>query len=170
MQEIKIYRIVWKNIIAAIVCLAFAISSVVLLLQGKSNAPGLSAGLLFFGIGGLFLLYLTLRVRLRPYLIITDKTLIQSRAGSGLPDYVIHFAEVDHFELSPFNIFLPLKRDIRVFYKKDKEKQMIFSPIFFGRIAAKLFSGPDEYIAIDGINIKQQQLFDLLNVRVNRVK
>ena len=168
MQEIRIYRIVWKNIIAAIVCLAFAVSSLVLIYQGKGNALALSGGMLFFGIGGLFLLYLTLRVRLRPYLTITDKSLFQSRAESWLPDYEIHFAQVDRFELSPFYVFLPMKRDIRVYYKKDKDKQKIFSPTLFGRIAAKLFSGPDEYSAIDGINMKSQELFDLLNERVLR--
>jgi hypothetical protein len=73
---------------------------------------------------------------------------------------------VDHFELSRFNILLPFERDILVYHKKDKDKQKVYSPTFFGRIAAKLFSGADEYINISGINMKPQELFDLLSERV----
>lgn len=170
MEEIRIYRIAWKNLLIGILCLAFAVSSFVMLYQGKGHASTVTAGLLFFGIGGLFLLYLTVKVRLRPYLTITDKCLIQSRAEHSLEDYTITFFAVDHFELTPFNILLPLKRDLCVFYKKDKDKQKIFSSTVLGRVATKLFSGCDEYIAIDGINMKPQELCDLLNERVRRTK
>ena len=164
MQEIRIYRIVWKKLIAAIICLAFTVIGIV-----SDNTGKVTVGL-FFGLGGLFLLYHTVKVRLRPYLTITDKCLIQSRADSSLPDYTISFAEVDHFELTPFRILLPLERNINVYYKNDKDKQKVFSPTFWGRIAAKLFSGADDCIAIDGINMKQQQLFDLLNERLKECR
>ena len=114
------------------------------------------------------MLYLTIKVSLRPYLTINDKCLVQSRADKSLPDYIIDFSEVDHFELSRYNILFPFERDILVYYKTDKDKQKVFSPTFFGRIAAKLFSGADNYIAIHGINMKPQELFDLLSERVNR--
>lgn len=162
MEEIKIYRIVWKNILAAIVCLALVVMGVFY----SSKAGVVTLGL-FFGLGGLFLLYLTLKVRLRPYLTINDKCLVQSRADKSLPDYTINFSEVDHFELSRYNILFPFERDILVYYKTDKDKQKVFSPTFFGRIAAKLFSSADDYIAIHGINMKPQELFDLLSERVN---
>jgi len=35
-----------------------------------------------------------------------------------------------------------------------------------GRIASKIFSGPHEYIPIDGVKMKAQQLCDLLNEKV----
>jgi hypothetical protein len=168
MEETRIYRIVWKNVLAAIICLVFTAISVVSLCQGKDSAGKTTLGL-FFGLGGLFLLYLTLKVRFRPYLTVTDKCLIQSRTDKSLPDYTIRFSEVDHFELTPFNILFPLERDLKVYYKKDKDKQIVFSPTFLGRIAAKLFSGADDYIAISGINMKPQQLLDLLNDRVRRM-
>jgi len=169
MEEIRIYRIVWKNLLAVIVCLVFTAISFIRLCQGKDNTGVVAVGL-FFGLGGLFLLYLTLKVRLRPYLTVTDKCLIQSRTDRFLPDHTILFAEVDHFELTPFNILLPLERDLKVYYKKDKDQQKVFSSTFFGRIAAKLFSGADEYIATSGINMKPQQLLDLLNERIKRMK
>ena len=119
---------------------------------------------LCFGLIGLFVLYKTVKVRLRPYLTINDKCLVQSRPN--YPNHTVRFSEVDHFELSRFNILLPFERDILVYYKKDKDKQKVYSPTFFGRIAAKLFSGADEYININGINMKPQELFDLLSERV----
>lgn len=165
MEEIRIYRIVWKHLLAAIVCLALTAIAFISHSQGKGGAGEVTVGL-FFGLGGLFLLYLTWKVRHRPYLTITDKCLTQSRADSSLPDHTVRFTEVDHFELTPFNILLPLERDLKVFYKKDKDKQKVFSPTFLGRLAAKLFSGADEYIAIHGINMNAQDLCDLLNERV----
>jgi len=169
MEEVRIYRIVWKNLLAAIVCLALTAVGIIGAINTNDGAGKATVGL-FFGLGGLFLLYLTLKVRLRPYLTVTDKCLIQSRTDKSLPDYTIHFAEVDHFELTPFNILLPLERDLMVYYKKDKDKPKVFSPTIFGRIAAKLFSGADEYIAVSGINMKPQLLLDLLNERVKCMK
>ena len=49
-------------------------------------------------------------------------------------------------------------------YLVDKQN----NPTFFGRIGAKLFAGADDYIAIHGINMKPQELLDLLSERVNR--
>lgn len=166
MQEIRIYRIVWKFLLAAIICLAFTVISIVLLLQGKGPTAKVTFGLLVFGSSGVFLLYLTLKVRLRPYLIVTDKSLIQSRADRFLNDHEIPFSEVDHFELTPFNILLPFERDLKVYYKKDKDKEKVFNPTILGRIASKLFSGADEFIAVSGIDMKPQLLCDLLNDRV----
>ena len=168
MEEIKIYRIVWKTLLAAIVCLALTAFGIIEAINTNDGAGKATVGLLI-GFIGLFALYQTVKVRQRPYLTITDKCLIQSRTDRFLPDYTIHFTEVDYFELTRFNILFPLKRDIEVYYKKDKDKQKVFSPTFFGRIAAKLFSGADEFIHVSGINMKPQELCDLLNERVKRI-
>lgn len=163
MEDIRIYRIVWKNLLAAIACLTLTAVSIVDSIN-KNGGPGEMAVGLCFGLIGLFVLYKTVKVRLRPYLTINDKCLVQSRPN--YPNHTVRFSEVDHFELSRFNILLPFERDILVYYKKDKDKQKVYSPTFFGRIAAKLFSGADEYINISGINMKPQELFDLLSERV----
>ena len=163
MEEIRIYRILWKNLLAAIVCLAlFAVSIVDSI--NRNGGPGEMAVGLCFGLVGLFVVFQTVKVRLRPYLTINDKCIVQSRPH--YPNHTVRFSDVDHFELSRFNILLPFERDILVYYKKDKDKQKVFSPTFFGRIAAKMFSGADEYIDITGINMKPQELFDLLSERV----
>ena len=163
MEEIRIYRIVWKNVLAAIVCLALTAVSIVDSIN-RNGGPGEMAVGLLFGLVGLFAVYQAVKVRLRPYLTINDKSLIQSRPH--YPNYTVRFSDVDHFELSRFNILFPFERDILVYYKKDKNKQKVFSPTFFGRIAAKMFSGADEYIDIMGINMKSQELFDLLSERL----
>ena len=163
MEEIRIYRILWKNLLAAIVCLAlFAVSIVDSI--NRNGGPGEMAVGLCFGLVGLFVVFQTVKVRLRPYLTINDKCIVQSRPH--YPNHTVRFSDVDHFELSRFNILLPFERDILVYYKKDKDKQKVFSPTFFGRIAAKMFSGADEYIDIIGINMKSQELFDLLSERL----
>jgi len=163
MEDIRIYRIVWKNLLAAIACLTLTAVSIVDSIN-RNGGPGEMAVGLCFDLIGLFVLYKTVKVRLRPYLTINDKCLVQSRPN--YPNHTVRFSEVDHFELSRFNILLPFERDILVYYKKDKDKQKVYSPTFFGRIAAKLFSSADEYINISGINMKPQELFDLLSERV----
>ena len=163
MENIRIYRIVWKNVLAAIFCLALTAVSIVDSIN-RNGGPGEMAVGLLFGLVGLFALYQTVKVRLRPYLTINDKSLIQSRPH--YPNHTVRFSDVDHFELSRFNILFPFERDILVYYKKDKNKQKVFNPTFFGRIAAKMFSGADEYIDIIGINMKSQELFDLLSERL----
>jgi hypothetical protein len=163
MEEIRIYRIVWKNVLAAIVCLALTAVSIVDSIN-RNGGPGEMAVGLLFGLVGLFAVYQAVKVRLRPYLTINDKSLVQSRPH--YPNHTVRFSEVDHFELSRFNILFPFERDILVYYKKDNNKQKVFSPTFFGRIAAKMFSGADEYIDIIGINMKSQELFDLLSERL----
>ena len=168
MEEIKIYRIVWKTLLAAIVCLALTAFGIMEAINTNNGAGKATVGL-FFGLIGLFSLYQTVKVRLRPYLTINDKCLVQCRADKHLPDYTIDFSEVEHFELSRFNILFPFERDILVYYKINKDKQKLFKPTFFGRIGAKLFAGADDYIAIHGINMKAQELLDLLNERVKRM-
>ena len=163
MEDIRIYRIVWKNLLVAIACLTLTAVSIVDSINRNGGPREMAVGLCF-GLIGLFVLYKTVKVRLRPYLTINDKCLVQSRPN--YPNHTVRFSEVDHFELSRFNILLPFERDILVYYKKDKDKQKVYSPTFFGRIAAKLFSGADEYLDINGINMKPQELFDLLSERV----
>lgn len=165
MDEIRIYRTEWRNVIAAIICMAFAVSSAIAIRHGNGRATG---GLLFFGLGGLFLMFLIVRSRLHPYLSITDESI------SGCEDYdifnrmnwEIRFAEVDSFELLPYSLLHPLKRDICVHFKTDETHQKVYSPKLFGRISSKIFSGPEIYIHVDGINMKPQQLCDLLNKRI----
>ena len=116
MEEIRIYRIVWKNVLAAIFCLALTAVSIVDSIN-RNGGPGEMAVGLLFGLVGLFALYQTVKVRLRPYLTINDKSLIQSRPH--YPNHTVRFSEVDHFELSRFNILFPFERDILVYYKKE---------------------------------------------------
>ena len=165
MKEILIYRTDWKNVISAIICLAFAVSSAIAIHQGNGKATG---GLVFFGLGGLFLLFLIVRSRHRPYLIITDESILvcEDYDIGNRVNWEIRFAEVESFELLPYSMLRPLKRDICVHFKTDEKQQKVYSPTLFGRISSKIFSGPAIYIHVDGISMKPQQLCDLLNKRI----
>jgi hypothetical protein len=97
----------------------------------------------------------------KPYLTITEKRLFISRIPQK--DWIINFAEVERFERVPFSVFSPFTKQLAVYYKVEKK---VFSPTIRGRIASKIFSGPHEYIPIDGVKMKAQQLCDLLNEKV----
>ena len=74
MEEIKIYHSIWKNLMLVAICLAFVVLGVLQLLDGR-NSFLIWASTLFFGIGGLFMLYIILRQRItnKPYYVITDE-------------------------------------------------------------------------------------------------
>ena len=168
MEEIKIYRTDWRSIFAGIVCLVFAIMGGVLIYQGKDSGKVLPM-FLFFGLGGLFLLFQTVKKRKGPYLTITDKCIIVSMSNFLMDNrtYEVNFAEVDHFELESFNLLRPFSRDLCVYYKKDKNQQLQFKPNLLWRIANKLSSGIDDYISVSGIDMKPQELLGLLNQRLH---
>ena len=54
-------------------------------------------GIVFFGLGGLYMLYATMKERLtdKPFLAITDEGII----SEGVKKTVIHFADVESFEV-----------------------------------------------------------------------
>ena len=82
MKEIKIYHSIWKNLILVAICLAFVVLGVLQLLDGR-NSFLVWASTLFFGIGGLFMLYIILRQRItnKPYYVITDESTVKDEEG-----------------------------------------------------------------------------------------
>ena len=68
MEKIKIYHSIWKNLMLVAICLAFVVLGVLQLLDGR-NSFLIWASTLFFGIGGLFMLFIILRQRItnKPY-------------------------------------------------------------------------------------------------------
>ena len=97
MEDIRIYHSIWKNIALMAVCFVFAAMG----MHGKQSFIVWS-GSLFFGGGGLFVLFLILKERIThtPYYMITDDGIIMN---SGL---VVPFAAstrvwLVHKKLSP---------------------------------------------------------------------
>ena len=98
MGDIRIYHSIWKNIALMAVCFVFVAMGIFLLLHGEQSFI-VWAGILFFGGGGLFMLFLILKERIThtPYYMITDDRIIMS---SGLKTYEVHFADVERFYLT----------------------------------------------------------------------
>ena len=101
MEDIRIYHSIWKNIALMAVCFVFVAMGIFILLHGEQSFTVWS-GILFFGGGGLFVLFLILKERIThtPYYMITDDGIIMN---SGL---VVPFAAstrvwLVHKKLSP---------------------------------------------------------------------
>ena len=99
METIKIYHSPWRMLFLAFACIIFVVGSVFMLEHTKDVFHVVVAwiGIAFFGLGGLYMLYATLKERLtgKPFLTITDDRII----SEGLKQTVIHFSDVESFDV-----------------------------------------------------------------------
>ena len=102
------------------------------------------AGILFFGGGGLFVLFLILKERIThtPYYMITDDGIIMN---SGLKTYEVHFADVECFYLTKVGAARGKTTLIGIQYKESIE-----------------------FLPADGLTIKPKDLCEILNERVKK--
>ena len=124
------------------------------------------AGSLFFGGGGLFMLYLILRERIghKAYYIITDESILMD---SGIKKWEVRFADVEEFYL----LNVKSSKMIGIIYKKEVEFQKMNDASRTGRTIRNLnesIAGVQESLPVDGLNIKPQELCDLLNMRLTK--
>ena len=165
MEEIRIYHSIWKNIGLIAICFVFVATGVFQLVNGD-NAFIIWAGILFFGLCGLFFVFLMLRERInhKPYYIITDESVSMD---SGMKKWEVRFADVEEFYL----INVSSSKQIGIKYKKEVEFQKMNDASSAGRTFRKLnerLAGVQESLPADGLNIKPQELCDLLNMRLTR--
>ena len=140
---VKVYSSVWrKELFVAVLSLALA---VFLLFVDRQRMPVA----LFLSLTGLFALYTMFRERLtnRPYLTITDENIVIRREWHD--DITVSFREIKSFERETLTIFN--------------------HTTFTGSIIVHLVNGHGfvHIISADGLAIGQQELFDLLNERLN---
>ena len=145
------------------VCFMFAATGVLMLLHGEKSFFAWTA-ILFFGGGGLFVLFLILRERIshKAYYIITDESVSMD---SGMKKWEVRFADVEEFHL----INVVSSKLIGIKYKKEVEFQKMSDANSAGRTIRKLnesIAGVQESLPADGLNIKPQELCDLLNMRL----
>ena len=159
MNEIKVYRSLWKNLITIIVCLAFGALGIFLLLNGGRPEYCWPA-IVLFGLGGLFLLYMLIKERTahQPYLIITDEY-VQMNSGRS---WVFQYADVDFFSLtgSGYN------RMIGVNYKKEVESRKMEESKQIGRAVRRINAnmvGSAEAIPVFDLTIKPDAILEILN-------
>jgi hypothetical protein len=169
MEEIKIYHSLWRMLLMGIGGLAFAVMIFLIL---RSPRPGNVIigyiGIIFFGLGGLALIYWALKERLtgRPFLTITDEGIIYN---GGWKQYEIRFADVNSFVLlgGRQNKFIGIR------FKEGVERRKMEDANIIGRLARKFnlaVSGTQESISLSGVPMKPQELCDILNKRLRSAK
>jgi hypothetical protein len=165
MEEIKIYHSFWRMLLMGIGGLLFAVMIILIL---RSPRPGNVIigyiGIVFFGLGGLALIYWALKERLtgRPFLTINEEGII---CNGGWKQYEIHFADVDSFVLLGGR----QNKIIGIHFKKSVEHQKMEDANIIGRLVRKLnlaVSGTQESISLSGVPMKAKVLCDILNERL----
>ena len=165
MREIRIYHSILKNIALMAVCFVFVAMGIFILMHGERSFIAWT-GILFFGGGGLFVLFLIMRERIshKAYYIITDESVLMD---SGMKKREVRFADVEEFYL----INVMSSKQIGIKYKKDVEFQKMNDASNASRIIRKMnesIAGVQESLPADGLNIKPQELCDLLNMRLTK--
>ena len=165
MREIRIYHSILKNIALMAGCFVFVAMGIFILMHGERSFIAWT-GILFFGGGGLFVLFLIMRERIshKAYYIITDESVLMD---SGMKKREVRCADVEEFYL----INVMSSKQIGIKYKKDVEFQKMNDASNAGRIIRKMnesIAGVQESLPADGLNIKPQELCDLLNMRLTK--
>ena len=147
--------------------LAVCFVCVLILLDGDRSFLAW-AGILFFGGGGLFVLFLILKERIThtPYYMITDDGIIMN---SGLKTYEVHFTDVECFYLTKVGTARGKTTLIGIQYKESIELQKFEDASKAGRAVRrfnKSVAGSQETLPADGLTIKPKDLCEILNERV----
>lgn len=172
MTEIRIYQCLWKNMLWAVGCFAFAAGGCLIVKDIYADWPTKVFGgwlsIVFFGGGGLFLILPTLYNRIRhiPLLIIYEDRLdlYEQRKGTYR---TIHFADVKRFRLIKIHSTKLIAVDYKVtplIHKLEK------SSGFMQRVMAFNFkvSGTIESLPANNLTMKGKEICNILNGRLNK--
>jgi len=167
METIKVYHSLWKSGLLVAGCFGFAVIGIYNIISGNDRIMAW-LGTLFFGIGGLFMLWLMLKERITqtPYYIITDDSIIMN---SGLKTHEVRFADVKRFFLTKVGTARGTTKLIGIQYKKNVELQIFEDAGKAGGVVRrfnKRVAGSQEALPADGLTIKPKDLCEILNERV----
>ena len=170
MEEIKIYHSLKKNLLLLTCCLVFTFLGINVLVNPHKEISIFGIimsllGVLLFGGGSLFVLYQILKERLtgQAYYVITNQSLIMN-SGKG---FEVRFADVEMFYISKI-VGTSL---ICIRYKPNVEVQRFENSTLLGRLTRRFNVhqvGTQEGLPADGLNIKAQELCNLLNKKVKK--
>ena len=167
MEEIRIYHSPWRMLLLIVASLAFAVAGFSMAIHSTKGFHIVVGwiGVVFFGLGGLYMLYGTLKERLkgRPFLTITDEAVITE----GMKRTVIRFADVKSFNV----VKMERQEFVAVHYKPGVEQQKLDESNVLDRSIRQLnrqLVNAQENISTTGTGMKAQELCDLLNERVKR--
>ena len=168
MENIKIYHSLGKGyFIAAIFCIVVGICELVMEVVARlawdgyfKGAPWLF-GLFLLGIGlSIAIPYWKEKNKKTPFLEVTDDKVIMI----SLKKWEIPFSEVEEFFFTDIT-----KQLIGIRYKKDVETQKLENARSIRntvRKMNKMLVGAQEGIPTQGLSMKPQEIFDLLNQRL----
>ena len=152
----------------------FTIIFIYAVTQGKDTPLWVWGGLLFFGLGFLFMLFMVLRERLfhKPYITITDDKVIVNHVGR-IWEY--NLADIHHFELHKYRgwgLRFYFSTDIiSVHYKHSVETKKMSEAEGMDRINRKMsvaMMNAQEGIKANQLTMNAKQLCDLLNKRLKQ--
>ena len=167
MEEIKIYHSPWRMLLLALASLAFAVAGFFMTIHSPKGFHIIVGwiSVVFFGLGGFYMLYGTLNERLtgEPFLTITDEAVIMD----GMKHAVIRFADVESFNVAKMG----RQEFVAVHFKAGIERQQLDEANVIDRSIRKLnrkLVNAQENISTNCTGMKAQELCDLLNVRLRR--
>lgn len=167
METVRIYHSTWRMLLLAIVSLAMAVGGYLMAIHSPKGFHIVVGwiGVVFFGLGGLYMLYGTLKERLtgKPFLTITDEAVIME----GMKHAVIRFADVESFNV----VKMGKQEFVAVHYKPGVELKKMDEANGLDRSIRKLnrqLVNAQENISTTGTDMKAQELCDLLNERMKR--
>jgi len=167
METIRIYHSTWRMLLLAIVSLAMAVGGYLMAIHSPKGFHIVVGwiGVVFFGLGGLYMLYGMLKERLtgKPFLTITDEAVIME----GMKQAVIRFADVESFNV----VKMGKQEFVAVHYKPSVELKKMDEANGLDRSIRKLnlqIVNAQENISTTGTDMKAQELCDLLNERLEQ--
>lgn len=167
METVRIYHSTWRMLLLALLSLAFAVAGFFMAIHSPKGFHIVVGwiSVVFFGLGGLYMLYGTLKERLtgKPFLTITDEAVIMD----GMKHAVIRFADVKSFNV----VKMGRQEFVAVHYKPGVERQKLDEANALDRSIRKLnqrLVNVQESISTNCTGIEAQELCDLLNGRLKR--
>lgn len=167
METVRIYHSTWRMLLLVLLSLAFAVAGFFMIIHSPKGFHIVVGwiSVVFFGLGGLYMLYGTLKERLtgKPFLTITDEAVIMD----GMKHAVIRFADVKSFNV----VKMGRQEFVAVHYKPGVERQKLDEANALDRSIRKLnqrLVNVQESISTNCTGIEAQELCDLLNERLKR--
>ena len=172
MEEIKIYHSLWRMLLLILGSILFVLGGIYVLHMHK-NVFHLVVGwssIVFFGCGGIVLLWSFLKERLfdRPHLTINDEGIDEGISYRGMKTWHVRFADVASFEVRRLgdNNFVAIN------YKPVVELQKMENASILGRLFRSMnicLINAQESISVVDISMKADELCHLLNQRLKRI-
>ena len=168
MQEIRIYHSIWRTLLLVLCGAAFTYASVTILMDPRTSFfMNIIAviGVVFFGLGSLFMLFMVVKERLahQAFMTITDKGVVVR----GTKAFVVNFSDVESFEM----VHVGSQKFVAIHYKPNVEIQKMEDASFLGRMTRRLNSRvgkAQEHLGTSGMNMKIEELFSILNERLKQ--